>query len=687
MNNKLSYVIFKNIFHKDEEMKKENLTSSSSKDLLVLGLDRDGEIVQFDRKCQRVTGYSRDQVLHKKIWDLLIPKSYTKQWKQMFEHAITHDTPENFKIPWIGNDGKQIIITGSFVPLETNKGLVRNICFIGKCIDVQEEQKILFKPDTPNNTVGIKEIPKKIKTKPLRIHTVKKKIKKEKQPSSKQKQEKKKTIASLENISSLHLKSTKKMSMEANIFMKKYDKLQKKLLELEKRDRVLERRNKLLEKNIKNLQDQLKTRKISHFYHKNNNVQSADEIDTLRIEKPIRWDPFGFKQKKSDILQKERVLDEKKKQLDSLASQLLNERKNLDSRLAKFSNWKEKLVGLETEIEKRRKSLLDKEQAFEKKYGALEPKPKQPEKNTSIEDTDYHSVLDRIPGSAAIIQRGILRQINSSFADMIGRDMKDLKNKSLFDFIAPEGLFDIEHYYLNRLKGKDETNYETIISTKENDRISVEVTLRPTFYKGEKAEFAVFNEIRNIHNMHSEEKEEVLESEESTIENESVSISDNEEKENTLEKIIPESEPKDEEKITPSQQPIENASEEPPSNSLATQDIEENTSPSEQSLDHQEKIPQDTKQEKPPTEEKTEEPTEETSLPVESKKESINEPDEESTSQEVHSNDTSASESESPKSEVTEEDQSVGDVNDQKEQEAIDAIKKGMKEKQEEKEE
>ena len=73
-------------------MKKENhLVSTDSKNNLVLGLNRDGEIVQFDQGCQKLTGYTRNEALNKKIGDFLIPTAYITKWKELFDAAVKNE--------------------------------------------------------------------------------------------------------------------------------------------------------------------------------------------------------------------------------------------------------------------------------------------------------------------------------------------------------------------------------------------------------------------------------------------------------------------------------------------------------------------------------------------------------------------------------------------------------------------
>ncbi len=116
---------------------------------------------------------------------------------------------------------------------------------------------------------------------------------------------------------------------------------------------------------------------------------------------------------------------------------------------------------------------------------------------SDIETIEHHNVLDKTVQCAAIIQRGILKQINDSFAELVGFETDELMNKSLFDFIAPEGLAGLEKYYLNRLKGSDSYTYGTVFSTKDNSKILVEVSIKPTIYEGKKAEIAIIKELEN----------------------------------------------------------------------------------------------------------------------------------------------------------------------------------------------
>ena len=121
--------------------------------------------------------------------------------------------------------------------------------------------------------------------------------------------------------------------------------------------------------------------------------------------------------------------------------------------------------------------------------------------NTSIFKTedviDPAEFFDKITDSAVILKRGILKQINDNFIELIGYNNEEIIEKSIFNFIAPEGFQGVKTYYLNKIKGKNISSYKTIFLTKNNCKIVVEISNTPTIFNGEKAEIAVIKKINN----------------------------------------------------------------------------------------------------------------------------------------------------------------------------------------------
>jgi PAS domain S-box-containing protein len=99
--------------------------------------------------------------------------------------------------------------------------------------------------------------------------------------------------------------------------------------------------------------------------------------------------------------------------------------------------------------------------------------------------------------NVAVIQRGIFRDISNSFADFLGYERAELLQKNFFVFVAPRGFEDARKYYLNRLKGITTNSFRTVLLTKAQTELLVEITVAPTVYKGDSAEFLSIKEIKD----------------------------------------------------------------------------------------------------------------------------------------------------------------------------------------------
>ena len=394
---------------------KEKDTINQIRNKLVIGISKDGEIIQFNKECQIITGYTRGEVLRKKIFDLLIPKHSFQQWEKMFDLAVTKGV-DDFKLPWKTRDGKEILISWSSFPLETKEGLIKSICFIGKNLGINTYEKFSYesqggKLDTeikPQESEGVIEGANNYfdSSNGVIFTEVEKPIMSESSESS-------------------------EISEKLNDLRIKYDMINRKIKAIESQT----------DKPLSNLKD---------------TFMDIDKEGEYKLK-------------------------------------LAEDRKNLDKRIAEFGKYKEKLIELETEIEKRRNNVIEHEKSLRENILAKNSSLTK-DANINLEETPN---FDEILQSAAIIRRGILKQINRSFAELVGFKTDEILNRDFLDLVAPEGLANIEQYYLNRLKGIGDSTYNTIFSTKNKDKISVRINIKPTYYKGEKAEIATVNKIEN----------------------------------------------------------------------------------------------------------------------------------------------------------------------------------------------
>ncbi len=127
----------------------------------------------------------------------------------------------------------------------------------------------------------------------------------------------------------------------------------------------------------------------------------------------------------------------------------------------------------------------------------LTPSTSTEEKIILKERIENHLIIDEMDHIVAVVQRGIFRDISRAFADFLGYERTELLQKNFFIFIAPSGFDDARRYYLNRLKGLATNSFRTVLLTKSHTEVPVEITMAPTVYKGDSAEFISIKEIKD----------------------------------------------------------------------------------------------------------------------------------------------------------------------------------------------
>jgi len=212
------------------------------------------------------------------------------------------------------------------------------------------------------------------------------------------------------------------------------------------------------------------------------------------IEKPIRIEGI------------DEILTLHKETLSSLKTLIKDDLQRAEAMMEEIERKAKKIDDLGKEIEERRENLVQEERLFRRRFISsigkdIHVKPVGHDDGLSLdvetgEDTrDQHTMLDDYLESAAVVQRGILKQVNQPFVKLLGYETDMLLETSLLNFIAPEGLSGIEGYYLNRLKGETISNYKTVFLTKDNNKLAVEISIRPTILNGKKAEIAVIKKL------------------------------------------------------------------------------------------------------------------------------------------------------------------------------------------------
>lgn len=105
---------------------------------LIIVVDRQARIVEFNRACEQLTGYTLDEVKRKTFWSLLLPEEI-ELVKTVFEQLGQGQFPNAHENHWITRNGQRRLIAWSNTVLLDSEGNVEYI--IGTGIDITERNQ------------------------------------------------------------------------------------------------------------------------------------------------------------------------------------------------------------------------------------------------------------------------------------------------------------------------------------------------------------------------------------------------------------------------------------------------------------------------------------------------------------------------------------------------------------------
>ena len=107
---------------------------------LVTVLNRQGEIVRFNRTCEQISGYSFAEVAGKPIWDWLIVPEEELTFRAVFERLLAGQLSNNYENHWLAKDGSRHLISWSNTVLCDARGKVEFVISTG--IDVTQQRRV-----------------------------------------------------------------------------------------------------------------------------------------------------------------------------------------------------------------------------------------------------------------------------------------------------------------------------------------------------------------------------------------------------------------------------------------------------------------------------------------------------------------------------------------------------------------
>lgn len=189
------------------------------------------------------------------------------------------------------------------------------------------------------------------------------------------------------------------------------------------------------------------------------------------------------------------ILKLHKETLVHLRTMLKDDLKRAKDIMDDLENKSKKMDYLSSELEERRKNLIDEERLFQRRFISrldekIPIKVVESHNELNLDDKKHENkdkqptMLDELKGCSAVVKRGILKQASPEFVKLLGFDTDKVLEKNLIDFIAPEGLPGIHDFYIDKLKGKNVSTYETVFLNIDNKKIPVRINIKRTSYNG-----------------------------------------------------------------------------------------------------------------------------------------------------------------------------------------------------------
>jgi PAS domain S-box-containing protein len=106
---------------------------------LVMVLDRQGKIVQFNRACEQTTGYSFAEVKNTEVWMLVSQTSQTRVIQRFLAQTDDALTPGEVSIPIKAKNGTEVFVTWAWRILRTDNGVPEFFVLTGS--DITERKR------------------------------------------------------------------------------------------------------------------------------------------------------------------------------------------------------------------------------------------------------------------------------------------------------------------------------------------------------------------------------------------------------------------------------------------------------------------------------------------------------------------------------------------------------------------
>ncbi|MEA3297337.1 MAG: PAS domain S-box protein, partial [candidate division Zixibacteria bacterium] len=107
---------------------------------LIIVLDRNGRIVEFNPACEHAAGYNAEEAKGNILWEFLLPEDEVDSVRAVFENLSADILPSQFENHWVARDGTMKYIAWSNTNVKDSHGRIEYI--IGTGIDITEKRQV-----------------------------------------------------------------------------------------------------------------------------------------------------------------------------------------------------------------------------------------------------------------------------------------------------------------------------------------------------------------------------------------------------------------------------------------------------------------------------------------------------------------------------------------------------------------
>lgn len=136
-------VLFRDLEKKREALAQERNFVTAILDTvsaLVIVLDPEGRIVGFNRACEKLAGFTFEEVKGQTFWDLFVPPEEAPAVKEVFGGLFGSEFSKDHEGHWMAKDGSRRLIAWSITVIRGASGQIDHV--IGTGVDITERKRV-----------------------------------------------------------------------------------------------------------------------------------------------------------------------------------------------------------------------------------------------------------------------------------------------------------------------------------------------------------------------------------------------------------------------------------------------------------------------------------------------------------------------------------------------------------------